>query len=263
VIVTGASAGIGDAIAHRLAARGHDLVLVARREDRLDSLAGELHERYSVTAEIAAVDLADPDERGAFAAGLGGREIAGLVNNAGVGAFGRVADADADHLRTLVALNVAAVQELTTAVLGGMVERGEGAVLVVASILGHGPVPFNATYAASKAFAIALSEAIHAELQGTGVSSTVLSPGPVRTDIYGSSGAEALEELGPDVLWQEPDEVARAAVAAMERGSRSATPGRANQLAAVGGRYLPRTLTLPLQAAIGGALPQLRRRFGV
>jgi short-subunit dehydrogenase len=124
-------------------------------------------------------------------------------------------------------------------------------------------VPLNATYAASKAFAIALSEAVHAELRGTGVSSTVLSAGPVRTDIYGSSGAEALEALGPDALWQEPDEVARAAVAAMRRGDRSATPGRTNQLAAAGGRYLPRTLTLPMQAAIAGALPGLRRRFGV
>jgi short-subunit dehydrogenase len=263
VVVTGASSGIGDAIARRLAARGHDLVLVARREDRLDALARELRRRYGVTAETTPVDLADADERGAFAEALGEREISGLVNNAGVGAFGPVADAEPDHLRTLVALNVAAVQELTTAVLGGMVDRGEGAVLVVASILGHGPVPLNATYAASKAFAIALSEAVHAELIGTGVSSTVLSPGPVRTEIYGPSGAEALESLGPDALWQEPDEVARAAVAAMERGSRSATPGLVNQIAAAGGRFLPRTLSLPLQAAVGGALPQLRRRFGV
>jgi short-subunit dehydrogenase len=263
VVVTGASSGIGAAIAHELAAAGYDLVLVARREDRLEALAEELHERYAVTAGVEAVDLADPGERAAFAEALAKRPVAGLVNNAGLGAFGPVAEADPGHLRTLVALNVAAVQELTTAVLGGMVERGEGAVLVVASILGHGPVPLNATYAASKAFAIALSEAVHAELLASGVSSTVLSPGPVRTGIYGPSGAESLESLGPDAQGQEPDEVARAAVAAMERGDRSATPGLANQLAAAGGRYLPRTLTLPLQAAIAGALPQLRRRFGV
>jgi short-subunit dehydrogenase len=263
VVVTGASSGIGEAIARELAAAGHDLVLAARREDRLQALARDLRERYAVTVAVEPVDLADRDERAAFAEALAQRPIAGLVNNAGVGAFGRVADADPAHLRLLVALNVAAVQELTAAVLGGMVERGEGAVLVVASILGHGPVPLNATYAASKAFAIALSEAVHAELLGTGVSSTVLSPGPVRTDIYGPSGAEALESLGPDALWQEPDEVARAAVVAMQRGDRSATPGLSNQLAAAGGRYLPRTLTLPLQAAIAGALPKLRRRFGV
>ena len=90
----------------------------------------------------------------------------------------------------------------------------------------------------------------------------MLSPGPVRTEIYGPSGAEALESLGPDALWQEPDDVARAAVAAMERGSRSVTPGLVNQLAALGGRFLPRAVTLPLQAVIGGALPQLRRQFG-
>jgi uncharacterized protein len=261
VVVTGASAGIGEAIARRLAARGHDLLLVARSTDRLRELAAELTERYAVTAAVEAVDLADPGERAAFADSMRERELAGLVNNAGVGAFGPVVEADPDHLRALVAVDVAAVQELTTAVLPGMVARGEGAVLVIASILGHGPVPLNATYAAAKAFALAFSEAIHAELLGTGVSSTAVSPGPVRTGIYEQSGAEDLDGVGPDALWQEPDDVARAAVRAMERGDRTSTPGLVNQLAAVGGRFLPRTVTLPLEAAVGGALPELRRRL--
>jgi short-subunit dehydrogenase len=263
VVVTGASSGIGEAIAVELAGRGHDLVLAARREDRLAALAEDVQERFGVVAEVAVTDLADPQAREAFGDGLAERDLAGLVNNAGVGAFGRFDEADLSLLRRIASLNVAATQELTARVLPRMIARGEGAVLAIASILGHGPVPLNAAYSASKAFTITLSEAIHAELAGTGVSSTVLSPGPVRTDIFGPSGAEALESLGPDVLWQEPEQVARAAADAMERGDRAATPGVVNQLAAAGGRYLPRTLTLPVQAAVGGALPQLRKRLGI
>lgn len=263
VVVTGASAGIGEALAGELAARGHDLVLVARREDRLRVLAERLEADHLVAVEVRPADLSDVEVRKGLAAELGRRPVAGLCNNAGVGSFGRFHETDPDALERLVALNVAALSDLTAAVVAGMVERGEGAVLNVASILGHGPQPFNAAYAASKAFAIALSEAVHAELAGTGVSCTVLSPGPVRTDIFATSSAGALEDLGPSALWQEPEDVARAAVDAMEAGVRSLTPGVTNQLAAAGGRFLPRTLSLPVQNVVTAALPGLRRRLGV
>ena len=259
VAVTGASAGIGEALAAELAARGHDLILVARRRDRLRALAKTLRERENVDVEIRPADLADPEERRALAAEWAGRELAGLCNNAGVGGFGPYLDADPADLAAMVQLNAAATNELMAAVLPGMVARGEGGVLNVASILGHGPQPQIAAYAATKAFTIALSEAVHAELTGTGVSVTALSPGPVRTDIYDASDADDLEDLGPGVLWQEPDEVARAAVDAMERGDRTSVPGLLNALAAAGGRYLPRTVRLPLQHVLGGALPEMRR----
>jgi short-subunit dehydrogenase len=104
---------------------------------------------------------------------------------------------------------------------------------------------------------------VHSELAGTGVSVTALSPGPVRTGIYEKSDAEAVEDVGPGVLWQEPDEVARAGVDAMERGARSSVPGLTNVLAAAGSRYLPRTVALPVQTALGAALPELRRRLRI
>jgi short-subunit dehydrogenase len=263
VVVTGASSGIGEALAGELAARGHDLVLVARREDRLRELAARLEAEHLVAVEVRPADLTDVEVREALTADLARRPLAGLCNNAGVGSFGRFHETDPEALERLVSLNVAALCDLTAAVVAGMVQRGEGAVLNVASILGHGPQPFNAAYAASKAFAIALSEAVHTELAGTGVSCTVLSPGPVRTDIFGASSADALRDLGPSALWQDPEDVARAAVDAMEAGVRSATPGVTNQLAAAGGRFLPRTLSLPVQHVVAAALPGLRRRLGL
>ena len=263
VAVTGASAGIGEALAAELAARGHDLVLVARRRDRLRALARELRERERVTVEIRPADLADAEQRAALLAELRPRALAGLCNNAGLGSVGPYLDTEPDRLSALVEVNAVALNDLTRALLPGMVERGEGAVLNVASILGHGPQPYNAAYAATKAFAIALSEAVHAELAGTGVSVTGLSPGPVRTDIYAKSGAEDLGDLGPGVLWQDPEEVARAGVDAMERGARTDVPGLLNALAAAGARYLPRTISMPVQRTLGAALPDLRRLLGI
>ena len=259
VVVTGASSGIGEALAAELAARGHDLLLVARRRDRLRALARELGERERVEVEIRPADLGDPEQRAALVAELRPRALAGLCNNAGLGSFGPYLDTEPGHLSALVELNVAALNDLTAAILPGLVERGEGAVLNVASILGHGPQPYNAAYAATKAFSIALSEAVHVELAGTGVSVTALSPGPVRTDIYAASNAEDVRDVGPAILWQEPDEVARAGVDAMERGARADVPGLINTVAAAGARYMPRTVSLPVQRAIGAALPDLRR----
>ena len=225
VAVTGASSGIGEALAGELAARGHDVLLVARREERLRTLAEELRLLHGVTAEVRAADLAAAEDRDELAAELAERELAGLCNNAGIGSYGPYLDTDPDHVAGMIAVNTVALNALTAAVLPGMARRGAGAVLNVASILGHGPQPLNAAYAATKAFAIALSEAVHAELAGSGVSVSVLSPGPVRTDIYGPSSAETLEDIGPGFIWQEPEDVARAGVELMERGGAHGRPG--------------------------------------
>jgi short-subunit dehydrogenase len=251
VIVTGASSGLGAALARELAARGHGVTLVARRRDALRRLAAEIEADHPVAVRTHVADLAKPKARRTVvraveADGLG---IAGLCNNAGVGKFGPFHEEDPEWLNALVALNVNAVHELTLAVLPGMVERGEGAVLNVASILGFGPLPTNASYSASKAFVINLSEAIHTELHGTGVSCTAFSPGPVRTGAVEASGAEDFVPFQPDVLFADAEAVARAGVDAMEDGRRSAIPGLVNRLLAAGNRHLPRTVTLPLELA--------------
>jgi short-subunit dehydrogenase len=264
VVVTGASSGIGAALGAELAARGHDVILVARRGARLEQLARRLRATHEVAVEVRTCDLADEVERSRLIRRLTrGEAPAGLCNNAGVGGFGRFHEGDRAKQRTLIALNVNALHDLTAAVLPGMVAAGSGAVLNVASILGHGPQPHHAAYGASKAFVLSFSEALHAELAGTGVSCTAISPGPVRTDIFASSDAGALDALGPDLFWQDPEEVARAAVDAMERGERSVVPGLANQLAAAGWRYAPRSLSLPVQEAVTEALPKVRRALGL
>src|SRR5919205_1355719 len=145
----------------------------------------------------------------------------------------------------MVQLNVAAVHELTLAFLGPMVEHRAGAILNVASLAAFQPVPGMATYAATKAFVQSFSEALHAELAGTGVSCTVLAPGPVPTEFGAVAGTEGVESLVPGFVSEPPEEVAAAAVRGMLRGRRSVVPGTATKALATGGRYVPRSILLP------------------
>ena len=176
-LVTGASSGIGEQFARQLAERGHDLVLVARRTDRLETLAAEL----PTAAHVIGCDL------GADAASLPGRvaehgaEIELLVNNAGFGGHGRFLEGPKGRDAEMVRVNCEAVVVLTRALLPAMVERGRGGVIVVASTAGMQPLPYEAVYAASKAFALNFTDALHAELRGTGVRCMSVNPGPVPT----------------------------------------------------------------------------------
>ena len=248
VVVTGASAGIGAALAWELAARGHGLTLVARRGDALDALADELEDDLGVAVAVHAADLGDDAARADLIAALeaDGRAVVGLCNNAGVAAIGRIADHDPEVEAGLVRLNVVALHDLTTRLLGPMVDRGEGAILNVGSIFAFAPIPQNASYAATKAFVGSFSEALHTELSGTGVSCSVLSPGPTRTGAFAASGAPELAGLGPGLLWQDAGAVARAGVDAMEAGRRTSVPGLVNKAAALGYRFTPRTTFLPV-----------------
>jgi short-subunit dehydrogenase len=254
VIITGASSGIGSALARELAARGYGLTLIARRQDRLLELAEEVRARHGVEIEVRACDLIDDRERGLLIDELqyGARRLVGLCNNAGVGSLGDVRELDADHEVAIVRLNALALHEMTVRLVPGLVEQGEGAILNVASITGFQPLPGTATYAATKAFVQSFSEALHAELGGTGVSCTVASPGLTRTEIWDRSGAGELSEAGPDFLWQDAEDVAREAVEAMVAGRRTVVPGLHNKLAAVGGRFVPRSLWLPAMRTVGG-----------
>jgi short-subunit dehydrogenase len=239
VLVTGASSGIGTELARCLAERGHSLAITARRQDRLEALADELE----VQVDVHPCDLGDPAARDALVAELlDGPPVTGVCNCAGFGTAGEFLDLDAQRELDQLALNIDAVLALTHAFAGPMVERGEGAILNVASIAAFQPLPGMATYSATKAFVQTFSEAVHEELRGTGVSCTVLCPGPVETEWATIAGAQSVM-IGPAKV--SPRAVAVAAVEGMESGKRSVVPGIVPKAASLGGRYAPRTLLLP------------------
>ena len=247
VVVTGASSGIGAELARLLAARGHDLVLVARRGDLLEELAEELRAAHGREVLVHAADLSEHDARvgllGAVAAW--GRSISGLCNNAGYGLAGTAWELDPEDAQGEVDLNVAALHHLTLAVVPDMVRRGSGAVLNVASIAAFQPLPGFATYAATKAFVLSFSEALHTELGGTGVSVTTLCPGPVPTGFGARAGLEG-ESMMPGFMQVQADEVARQAVDAMQAGRRSVVPGTPTKVGSLLGQHIPRTVLLPV-----------------
>jgi short-subunit dehydrogenase len=227
-LVTGASAGIGEAFARALAARHHDLLLVARRRDRLEALAKELAERHRVSASVEAVDLAEEAGLAALAAAIAADPPDLLVNNAGFGSFGRFAELDPERELEEVRLNVLALVRLTRAALPGMLGRGSGAVINVSSLAGEVPGPFTATYAATKAFVTSFSESLHEELRGTGVVVQALLPGFTRTEFQEVAGVDPGRV--PSLAWMSAERVARTSLAALERGDALCIPGAGNRL---------------------------------
>lgn len=248
VLITGASAGIGTELARKLAARGHHLSVVARREDRLRELAAELEPKYGIEVAVDACDLSDAEERSALIQRLRRRKrtVAALCNNAGYGSFGRFWELDLDREMQEVRLNVDALHHLTGAFVGDMVARGSGAILNTGSLAGMQPQPSNTTYAATKAFVNSFSEALHAELVGTGVSCTALCPGPVKTEFAEVAGVGHLEGAVPSFLWATAEQVAESAVEGMVKGKRTVFPTVGDRVAGTVGRYAPRTVLLPV-----------------
>ena len=247
VVVTGASSGIGEQLARRLAARGHGLTLVARRAERLEVLADELRVDCGVEVDVEPVDLVDPAQRAALGERLstGPRVLAGLCNNAGFGSYGHFHELPAAREHEMVHLNVLALHELTAAALRAMLPHAEGAILNVASIAAFQPLPGMATYAATKAFVQSFSEAVHAELAGTGISVTTLSPGPSPTEFGDRAGVGVFPRVAVAPTTVSPEAIAEAGVQGMERGRRTVIPGALPRASAFGGRLVPRTLLLP------------------
>jgi uncharacterized protein len=219
-LITGASSGIGEEFARQLAARGYELVLVARRKDRLERLAGEVPAR----AHVIECDL------GSEAANLQGKvaklgvEVDLLVNNAGFGLRGHFADLDPEREAEIVRVNCEAVVTLTHAFLPRMIERGSGGVITVASTAGMQPLPYETTYAASKAFALSFMEALAMELRGTGVKCLVVNPGPVKTEWQEVAGYDENTGTVPGVIGAE--QCVADSLRAYDRGKRSVIPGR-------------------------------------
>jgi uncharacterized protein len=242
VVITGASSGIGADLARGLARRGFPLLLVARRRERLDELANEVGGEYSVAVEVLPLDLGDGKARAKLASRLRSEPIAGLCNSAGFGTSGVFHELPLERESEEVTLNALALMELTHATLPGMVERGAGAVMNIASIAGFQPVPFMAVYSASKAFVQTFSEAVHEELHGTGVSVTCLCPGPVPTEWAEIANAE---RFSIPIAQVSPRDVAESAIGGMLSGRRTVVPGVVPKMVSTGGRFAPRSLLLP------------------
>jgi short-subunit dehydrogenase len=247
-LITGASSGIGAEIARGLAARGLSVTLVARREERLRELATEIAEAHGVEAEIVTADVSKERSRTRLFNEVEqrGLTVEVLVNNAGFGSGGRFTRLDEAKEASMVRTNCEAVVGLTSHYLPQMAERGRGAILNVASLIAFQPVPFQATYGATKAFVLSFTDALHEEMRGTGVTVTSVCPGPVRTEFGEQGGFGGADEHIPDRIWLDAEKVARDAINALESGDRVTVPGTRNQIAALWGQHLPRSILLPL-----------------
>jgi uncharacterized protein len=236
-LVTGASSGIGEACARQLGAAGTDLVLVARSRDRLDSLAEEIRARSGVTVEVLAADLGERGPLAAVEARIAAVDdpVDLLVNNAGFGVNGSFVDHSADDAEAVVRVNAVAVMRLAHAAARAFPDRGGGAILNVSSLGAFQPAPGTANYAATKAYVTSLSQALHEELKGTGVTVTALHPGFTRTEFQERGG---YRDGLPDLLWQSADEVARSGLDAAATGDPVRVPGWHNKVAATA-RVLP------------------------
>jgi hypothetical protein len=247
-VVTGASGGIGADIARELAARGHELVLIARSADKLEALADEV----ATTAHVLPLDLEDREARAGLLGELESRELVPqvLVNNAGFSTTGPVHASDPEREVALVELDVAAVVDLSSRFLPGMVERGRGSLLNVASTAAFQPLPGQAAYGAAKAFVLSYTRSLSGELRGTGVSVTALCPGPVDTGFGEAAGfsKEDAENALPSFLWLPAREVARQAVAGLDKGALVVIPGLGNKLGASLSSLAPKRLLIPLLA---------------
>ncbi len=239
-MITGASSGIGEAFARRLAAAGTDLVLVARRQDRLKALADEL----DVDVEVLAADLSQPEPRRKVEARLAvdSDPIDLLVNSAGIGMVGPFHEVDADELELQIEVNVVALVRLAHAAFAAMRRRGRGAIVNISSLAGLQPLPKHAVYAATKAFVTNLSDALVEEARGTGVTVTAIMPGFVHTEFVGRAATDAQTQRLPGFLWMSADAVAGAALGAAARGDPSCVPGLGYKAFAVATSPVPRWL---------------------
>ncbi len=245
-LVTGASSGIGTEFARQLAQAGHGVALVARREERLQELAGELSSRHGVRADAFPCDLTDADARAALPGRIAdaGLRVDVLVNNAGFATGGPFHESDLEdelrQVRLLCETNV----ELTRRFLPEMVERGQGAVVIVASTAGIQPLPHSAGYSAAKAHALALAEAIHQEVRRHGVHVTALCPPPVHTELFEKTDHPV--ERVPRIAWLHPDEVVRIGLDGARRNKRVVVPKPLARIQAVISRHAPHGVGLPL-----------------
>lgn len=252
-LITGASSGIGEALAAEFAADGFDLVLVARSEDKLKRLAAELKAEHGIKVRVEPTDLSQPGAASALAKKLKQARLplTAIVNNAGVLEHGAFVDIPAARHQQLIDLNISGLTAMLGAFLPGLVERGEGRVLNVASIAAFQPVPALATYAATKAYVLSLTESLSEELKGTGVTATALCPGVTDTNMV--SGAQ--EKSGglaiPGFMIGDVSDVAREGFRACMKGEVICVPGLINQVSTLTSRNTPKWLLRRVSGIVG------------
>jgi uncharacterized protein len=249
-LVTGASSGIGHSFATELAARGADVIVVARRKDRLDSLATKLRATYGVAVEVLPADLTNPAELTRVEERLADLDMPVdlIVNNAALSTTGDFADLSVDGEDAQVRLNVLAMVRLTHAVLPTMISRHHGGVLNVSSITALTPCPGHATYAATKAFIASFTESLRTEVKGEGVHVTLLLPGFTHTERFTVGGVRHVKL--PDFIWLQPDRVAHEGLDAVEASRTRHIPGVPNKIAAVSIRVVPRSVPTAISAKL-------------
>jgi short-subunit dehydrogenase len=242
VLITGASGGIGEATARQLARDGATLLLTARSEDRLQRLADEFR-GLGAEAHVFAQDLGVPGAAEALYDRVteAGHEVDVLINNAGFGKLGVFEDFPPEVYETMITLNVTNLVGLTRRFLPAMTRRGVGGILNVASTAGFQPVPHFAVYAATKAFVLSFTQALHAEVEGTGVAVTCLSPGPTSTGFFDAAEMDGVPGGRPAAT---PEKVARLGLDALLKNERSTIVGALNTLTALATRFAPTKLVL-------------------
>jgi short-subunit dehydrogenase len=238
-LITGASSGIGAEFARRLAARGMHLVLVARRGELMEELAGELDTRHGTKTELIVADLSVAEEVRRVISEVKSRDLAIelLVNNAGVGFVGEFEATDPVRMREMISLNVSALTELTYAFLGPMIERGHGGVINLSSVAAFQPVAYMPVYSATKAFVLHFSEALWAELRNRGVTVLALCPGTTRTEFFDVAGVSGWLKKRAS---HEPEQVVKAALKALEKRKQLIVPGWKNYVISLGSRIARR-----------------------
>ncbi len=241
-LVTGASSGLGELFAREYAKRGYNVVLCARRRERLQTLSDELCEKHAVQTHILAADLSESGAAARIKSDLDEHRIRidRLINNAGAGLHGSFLDSDADAVSRMLQLDIVALTELTHVFGKDMALRGRGRILLVSSLLGYQATPGYAAYAAAKAYVLLLGEALHEEFAAHGVSVTVLSPGLTATEFVASANQPMSGLLRS--MQMAPEPVVQAGVEALEAGRASVVAGLMNKLSAQSNRFTPRVM---------------------
>ncbi|MEZ0393046.1 MAG: SDR family NAD(P)-dependent oxidoreductase [Pseudobdellovibrionaceae bacterium] len=244
-LITGASSGIGWELAHVMAAKEWDLILVARTGEKLNELKTELEKKYRIRAQVIPMDLAKPEAALDLFRKTQGFEVEILVNNAGFGDYGAFADADWKRQRDMIQVNIMALTELTHLFLPSMIQRKSGKILNVASTAAFQPGPLMSVYYATKAFVLSFSEGLYEELQGTGVSVTALCPGPTK------SGFQQAANMGNVALFETTPlpssrDVALYGYRALMQRKPVAIHGTVNKMMASSVRFVPRAVTRKL-----------------